>query len=72
MKVLFTVGIMWIICYILTLTDAVEPGDPIRTDLKDQLIHDAAWIRFPYPCKITTYTVRSEFLRYHKHQEVQF
>ena len=55
MKVLFTVGIMWIICYILTLTDAVEPGDPIRTDLKDQLIHDAAWIRFPYPCEITSY-----------------
>ena len=42
---------MWIICYILTLTDVVEPGDPIRTDLKDQLIQDAAWIRFPYPCK---------------------
>ena len=50
-QVLLTVAIMWVICFILTVTDAVPPGNPIRTDLKDELVQDAAWIRFPYPCK---------------------
>ena len=50
-QVLLTVAIMWVICFILTVTDTVPPGNPIRTDLKVELVQDAAWIKFPYPCK---------------------
>ena len=45
---------MWLLCAILTFTDAF-PDDPdafgygARTDLHLQLIHKASWFRFPLP-----------------------
>ena len=47
----------WLLCAILTVTGAV-PNDPsgwsynARTDVKIGVLHDAAWFRFPYPCKL--------------------
>ncbi|CAH0723097.1 unnamed protein product, partial [Brenthis ino] len=47
--VLLTIAIMWVICGILTATDALAPGHPARTDLKINIIQDAPWFRVPYP-----------------------
>lgn len=40
---------MWIICAIVTVTDALPPGHPGRTDTKIKIISDSPWFRFPYP-----------------------
>ncbi|XP_063381279.1 solute carrier family 23 member 2 [Cydia fagiglandana] len=47
--VLLTIAIMWFVCLILTLTDALPAGHPARTDLKLVIIEDAPWFRVPYP-----------------------
>ena len=47
---------MWLICGILTWTDTL-PEDPsewghgARVDVKSQVLSDAKWFRFPYPCE---------------------
>ncbi|XP_075924772.1 solute carrier family 23 member 1-like isoform X4 [Petromyzon marinus] len=53
-EVLLAMCISWLLCYILTLTDALpaEPGVPghlARTDLHLQAIQHAPWFRVPYP-----------------------
>ncbi|XP_032824651.1 solute carrier family 23 member 1-like isoform X2 [Petromyzon marinus] len=53
-SVLLAMCISWLLCYILTLTDALpaEPGVPghlARTDLHLQAIQHAPWFRVPYP-----------------------
>jgi len=46
----------WGLCAILTATDAI-PNDPThwsydaRTDVKINVLSEANWFRFPYPCK---------------------
>ncbi|XP_063618829.1 solute carrier family 23 member 2 [Cydia splendana] len=47
--VLLTIAIMWFVCLILTLTEALPAGHPARTDLKLVIIEDAPWFRVPYP-----------------------
>jgi len=48
--------LVWLVCYILTLTD-VLPNDPnqygykARTDSRGDIMTRAPWFRFPYPCK---------------------
>lgn len=48
---------MWIICLVLTLTDALEPGHPARTDARVQVLTDSAWFYVPYPLQFGTPTV---------------
>lgn len=40
---------MWIICCILTVTDALPPGHPGRADSKMKILNDSPWFRVPYP-----------------------
>lgn len=40
---------MWIICVILTITDALPPGHPARVDTKLNIIEESPWFRVPYP-----------------------
>ncbi|KAL0162483.1 hypothetical protein M9458_041879 [Cirrhinus mrigala] len=48
--------VVWLVCYILTLTD-VLPNDPnqygykARTDSRGDIMTQAPWFRFPYPCQ---------------------
>ncbi|RLU22391.1 hypothetical protein DMN91_004669 [Ooceraea biroi] len=48
-QVLLTIIIMWIICTILTVTDALPYGHPARSDSKLKIINDSPWFRVPYP-----------------------
>lgn len=48
---------MWIICAILTITEALPQGHPGRTDTKLKIIEDSPWFRFPYPGQWGTPTV---------------
>jgi len=54
--VILAVIVAWILCAILTATDAI-PNDPhhwsyhARTDVKVRVLSEANWFRFPYPCK---------------------
>lgn len=47
--VLLTIIVMWIICTILTFTDALPVGHPARSDSKIKIISDSPWFRVPYP-----------------------
>ncbi|KAM4676318.1 solute carrier family 23 member 1-like isoform 1-T1 [Discoglossus pictus] len=52
--VLLGISISWLICYILTVTNAL-PSKPesygyfARTDVKGSVLSQAPWFRFPYP-----------------------
>ena len=54
LKVILAVCLMWLLCYILTVTN-VFPTDPseygyaARTDIRTDAIAKADWFRFPYP-----------------------
>ena len=48
--VLITIIVMWIICVILTVTDALPEGDLARADANLELIKNVDWFRVPYPC----------------------
>ena len=47
--VLLTIIFMWIICVILTVTDALPLGHPARADTKLKIISQSPWFRVPYP-----------------------
>ncbi|XP_034182714.1 solute carrier family 23 member 2 isoform X2 [Osmia lignaria lignaria] len=47
--VLLTIIVMWIICTILTVTDALPVGHPARADSKLKIINNSPWFRVPYP-----------------------
>ncbi|CAH2106027.1 unnamed protein product [Euphydryas editha] len=47
--VLLTIVIMWAICGILTVSGALGPDHPARTDVKLNIIERAPWFRVPYP-----------------------
>ncbi|XP_003394195.2 solute carrier family 23 member 1 [Bombus affinis] len=55
--VLLTIVVMWIICTILTVTDALPVGHPARADSKLKIINDSPWFRVPYPGQWGTPTV---------------
>ena len=47
---MLSIIISWTLCAILTVSGAVEPDSPVRTDSKLHILHDAPWFRVPYPC----------------------
>ncbi len=49
--VILTICTMWIICGIVTAAGGFPEGSPARTDGKLNLLYNADWIRFPYPCE---------------------
>ncbi|XP_033331229.2 solute carrier family 23 member 1 [Megalopta genalis] len=55
--VLLTIVVMWIICTILTVTDALPEGHPARADSKLKIINQSPWFRVPYPGQWGTPTV---------------
>lgn len=55
--VLLTIIVMWAICAILTVTDALPVGHPARSDSKLKIISDSPWFRVPYPGQWGTPTV---------------
>jgi len=56
MKVMLAVAVAWLICGVLTATDAI-PNDrdhwayKTRTDTKSYVLHASAWFQLPYPCR---------------------
>ncbi|XP_051532732.1 solute carrier family 23 member 1-like [Myxocyprinus asiaticus] len=54
--IIMAIMVVWLVCYILTLTD-VLPDDPnrygykARTDSRGDIMTQAPWFRFPYPCQ---------------------
>lgn len=42
---------VWAFSAVLTILDYFPVGDPARTDVKLQVIYNAAWFRIPYPGK---------------------
>ncbi|KAI2651253.1 Solute carrier family 23 member 1 [Labeo rohita] len=54
--IIMAIMVVWLVCYILTLTD-VLPNDPnrygykARTDARGDIMTQAPWFRFPYPCQ---------------------
>lgn len=55
--VLLSISIMWLVCFILTQTDTLEPGSRARTDVRIQVLNDAPWFHFPYPFQFGMPTV---------------
>ncbi|XP_078492590.1 solute carrier family 23 member 2-like [Ciona intestinalis] len=52
--VLFALILAWLLCLILTVTNALptsssHPGWRARTDIRTNVIRNAPWFRFPYP-----------------------
>ncbi|XP_023345185.1 solute carrier family 23 member 2 isoform X2 [Eurytemora carolleeae] len=47
--ILLTILLMWGLCAILTVTEAIGPENSARTDTKLALVRNSAWFRFPYP-----------------------
>uniref|UniRef100_A0A671NDS2 Solute carrier family 23 member 1 n=1 Tax=Sinocyclocheilus anshuiensis TaxID=1608454 RepID=A0A671NDS2_9TELE len=54
--IIMAIMMLWLVCYILTLTD-VLPNDPnqygykARTDARGDIMTQAPWFCFPYPCQ---------------------
>ncbi|CAG7834205.1 unnamed protein product [Allacma fusca] len=61
--VLLAMAIVWSLCVILTVTDALPEGDPARTDIKTKIITQSEWFRVPYPLQwgIPTVTAGAVF-----------
>jgi len=61
-QIIIAIALSWLVCYILTLTDAV-PDDPnhwaykSRTDIRREALEKAAWFQVPYPCEFGAFTV---------------
>ena len=53
--ILITILVMWGFCAILTVSGAISEENGARTDKNLQLVYNAAWFRFPYPCKVKLY-----------------
>ncbi|XP_022696845.1 solute carrier family 23 member 1-like isoform X2 [Varroa jacobsoni] len=47
--VVLTITTMWFICFLLTVSNATDLRNPLRTDLKNGLLDDSPWVRVPYP-----------------------
>ncbi|CAG7819612.1 unnamed protein product [Allacma fusca] len=47
--VLLSVGIVWAVCAILTVTDVLPEGNAARTDSKINILNGSPWFRVPYP-----------------------
>ncbi|XP_057376803.1 solute carrier family 23 member 1-like [Daphnia carinata] len=51
LPVLLSIVLVWTLCAILTASGALELGSPARTDNKINILLEAPWFRFPYPCQ---------------------
>lgn len=47
--ILLTILLMWGLCAILTVSEAIGSDNPARTDTKLPLVYNSVWFRFPYP-----------------------
>lgn len=47
--IIMTIGIMWIVCLVLTLTDAVGPQSAARTDTRLRALKESDWFNLVYP-----------------------
>ncbi|KAL3201425.1 hypothetical protein MRX96_012472 [Rhipicephalus microplus] len=47
--IIMTIGIMWLVCLALTLTDAVGPESAARTDTKLRALKESDWFNVAYP-----------------------
>jgi len=47
--ILLTILLMWGLCAILTVSNAIGPDSAARTDTKLALVYNSVWFRFPYP-----------------------
>ena len=70
-QVLLSIAVMWLLCYILTVTDALpeEPhkwGHVARTDTQGDAIDRAPWFRFPYPGMNSKLCRSKQFMSSHK------
>ncbi|XP_037090234.1 solute carrier family 23 member 2-like isoform X2 [Pollicipes pollicipes] len=57
--ILFGIGISWVFCAILTVSEVLPPDSPARTDLRTSALYEAAWFRLPYPGQWGTPTVHA-------------
>lgn len=53
-QVSIAVCVMWLLCYILTITDVfptdvTKYGHDARTDLRTEYLYESPWFSFPYP-----------------------
>ena len=48
---------MWLLCYILTVTNVLTEGSKARTDNNMNIIHQSPWFRIPYPFQFGIPTV---------------
>uniref|UniRef100_A0A8C5QB33 Solute carrier family 23 member 1 n=1 Tax=Leptobrachium leishanense TaxID=445787 RepID=A0A8C5QB33_9ANUR len=54
--IILAVMFMWLLCYILTLTDVFPKNNTVygyaaRTDARGEIMSSSPWFRFPYPCQ---------------------
>ncbi|KAM4677754.1 solute carrier family 23 member 1 [Discoglossus pictus] len=54
--IILAIMVVWLLCYILTLTgvfpeDRETYGYRARTDARGEILTNAPWFRFPYPCQ---------------------
>ncbi|XP_076095874.1 solute carrier family 23 member 2-like isoform X4 [Mytilus galloprovincialis] len=66
-SVIISVSVMWLLCYILTITDVFPDGEDVygyhaRTDVRDKQLKTAPWFSFPYPGKFGMPTFNSGLL----------
>ncbi|KAK8786402.1 hypothetical protein V5799_023821 [Amblyomma americanum] len=47
--IIMTIGIMWLVCLALTLTEAVGPESAVRTDTKLRALRESSWFNLTYP-----------------------
>ncbi|CAH1772530.1 unnamed protein product [Owenia fusiformis] len=60
--IILGITVSWAVCYILTVTNALPKdskqwGYYARTDIREDVLRDSAWFRFPYPGQWGTPTV---------------
>ncbi|XP_052058406.1 solute carrier family 23 member 2-like [Mytilus californianus] len=66
-SVIISVSFMWLLCYILTITDVFPDSEDrygyhARTDVRDNQLKTAPWFSFPYPGKFGMPTFNSGLL----------
>ncbi|XP_073476858.1 solute carrier family 23 member 1 [Aquarana catesbeiana] len=49
--IIMAIMLVWLLCYILTLTDVFPSGSKARTDARGEIMSSSPWFRFPYPCQ---------------------
>lgn len=49
LPVLLSIGIMWILCIVLTVTDVLPESDPARSDKNTVIFNESPWFMLPYP-----------------------